>query len=168
MKLRTINKTRYRKNLNLLLVAVVGAFMLIALLISTLLIALIGSQFDDNFSLNVAGVIIGGLTILALLNHFKHHPLMTEIYYVWLLKQQLNYINRKITKIEQQVQQHNPDAMVSLNFYYQGSMQLWQLDDNTITIDSLKRKIAQLDQVLTDCNVSVSTDDYQQSMLAQF
>jgi len=168
MKLRTINKARYRKNLNLLLVAVAGAFMLIALLISTLLISLIGSQFDDNFSLNVAGVIIGGLTILALLNHFKNHSLMTEIYYVWLLKQQLNYINRKLTKIEQQVQQHNPDAMISLNFYYQGSMQLWQLDDNTITIDSLKRKIAQLDQVLTDCNISVSTDDYQQSMLAQF
>jgi len=168
MKLQTINKARYRQHLNRLLIASAASLMLGALVISTLLIALLGAQLDSNFSLNLTGVVISGFSITWALNHFKNHPWMTEIFYVWQLKKQLNLISRKITKLEQQLELNNPTAMLVLNYYYQGSMQLWQLDDNTITLDSLNRKIAILSQRLADNNISVSSDDYDSSLLNQF
>jgi hypothetical protein len=168
MKLRTIDKARYRKNLNRLMFGCAAGLMIGALTLSTLLIALIGNGQVSHFYLNLTGVAVSGFIVTALLNHFKHHQLMTEVYYVWLLKKQLNLISRKLTKVELGVDNADMTAMIILNFYYQGSHQLWQLDDNTITMDTLKQKMTQLENRLTDNAYNVTTDDYSPALLIEY
>ena len=93
---------------------------------------------------------------------------MLEVFYVWQLKQQLNKINRKIMGLDKAAAQDNIDALIILNYSYQGSMQLWQLDDNTITLDVLNLKMVKLNQQITDLNLTISSDDYNQSLLQKF
>ena len=93
---------------------------------------------------------------------------MFEVVYVWDLKQQLNRINRKLRKIEAAVENNDNNAMVIMNFLYRGSKQLYELDDNTITMDSLINKINLLEPRMKNSGVSLSTSDYNPAMLAQF
>ena len=168
MKLQTIDKARYRQHLNRLIAACAGSLLCGSLAISTLLIFVFSSSDGVNFYLNLGGVVISGFSIVALLSHFKHHPLMLEVFYVWQLKQQLNKINRKIMILDKAAAQDNIDALIILNYSYQGSMQLWQLDDNTITLDVLNLKMVKLNQQITDLNLTISSDDYNQSLLQKF
>ena len=66
---------------------------------------------------------------------------MVEVVYVWDLKQQLNKIRRKQRKIEAAIENNDKDAMIIMNFMLHGSKQLYELDDNTITMDDLLIKI---------------------------
>ena len=168
MKLQTIDKVRYRYRLNRLLAACAGTLLIGSLVISTGLIALFGQVQGDNFYFNLAGVILSGVFITSMLIKYKHHPLMHEIHYVWLLKQQLNLINRKLLKLDKAAAENNVDALIILNFSYQGSMQLWQLDDNTITLDVLNNKITKLEQQVKSLNVEISCADYDAKLLKQF
>jgi len=83
------------------------------------------------------------------------------------LKQQLNRINRKLRKIEAAVESNN-DAMIIMNFMYRGSKQLYELDENTITMGSLISKINILEQRMQDLGLSLSTSAYDPIMLDQF
>ncbi len=93
---------------------------------------------------------------------------MFEVVYVWDLKQQLNRITRKLRKIEAAVENNDNNAMVIMNFMYRGSKQLYELDDNTITMGSLINKINVLDQRMQDSGLSLSTSAYDPAMLDQF
>jgi hypothetical protein len=93
---------------------------------------------------------------------------MTEVVYVWDLKQQLNRIYRKQRKIEAAVENDDQDAMIILNFQYRGSKQLYELDDNTITMQGLVSKIKVLDKRMKAAGLSTSTDEYEPGMLDRF
>lgn len=93
---------------------------------------------------------------------------MVEVVYVWDLKQQLNRIHRKLRKIEAAVENNDNDAMVILNFMYRGSKQLYELDDNTITMGSLVSKINALDRRVQYSGLNLSTNDYDPMMLDLF
>jgi len=58
--------------------------------------------------------------------------------------------------------------MIIMNFMYRGSKQLYELDDNTITMESLGNKINVLSQRMKAAKLSSSTDAYNPSMLNQF
>jgi len=66
----------------------------------------------------------------------RDHPFMDELVYVWNLKKQLNLIYRKQHRIEPLIEDDNVDAMVVMNYMYQGSKQLYELDDNLKPISS--------------------------------
>ena len=168
MKLETINKQRYRKHLNIILFGCAISLMVGALVVSTILIALFAQEFQSNFYLNLIGVSCAGLAVTTLLIKFKHHPWMTEVYYVWLLKQQLNLINRKLAKIEKAANESNADAFLILSFYYQGSQQLYKLDDNTITLSSLNKKSAILEQQISDAKVEIDVEQFTASLVKNF
>jgi len=51
---------------------------------------------------------------------------------------------------------------------YRASKQLYELDDNTITMESLMNKITLLEQRIQDSDLNLSTKDYDQTMLDQF
>jgi len=90
------------------------------------------------------------------------------VVYVWDLKQILNKIYRKQRKIESKVEENNHYAMIIMNFQYRGSKQLYELDDNTITIDELNRKIKHLDKRMQTVGLNLSTDLFDPEMLDRF
>ena len=168
MTLKEIDKTRYRKHLKVVFAGMALALMVITVAASTLFIYLFSSPEVSHFSHNLAGVAASAIIVFVVLNKFRQHPYMFEVVYVWDLKQQLNRIHRKLRKIEAAVESNDKNAMVIMNFMYRGSKQLYELDDNTITMGSLVSKIKVLDQRMQDSGLSLSTNTYDPAMLDPF
>jgi hypothetical protein len=168
MKLREIDKSRYRKHLKVVFAGIVAVMVIISLAASTFLIQLFSSPEASHFYHNLAGVIVAGVITVLGLKRLRTHPFMDEVVYVWDLKYQLNRIYRKQHKIEPLLEENNVNAMIIMNFMYKGSQQLYKLDDNTITIDALIAKSLALDTRINEANLTISTDDFDQSMLAEF
>jgi len=103
-----------------------------------------------------------------LLNKYRTHPYMTEVVYVWELKQALNKITRKMPKLKAAGREGNPAALLAIHYSYAGSRLLWQLDDNLITMEDLAIKQAELDSVAAQFNLTLNADDYEESILKQF
>lgn len=168
MTLKEIDKMLYRNHLRVVFAGMALALMVISVASSTLFIYLFSSPEVSHFLHNLAGVAIAAIIVFVVLNKFRQHSYMFEVVYVWDLKQQLNRINRKLRKIEVAVESNDNDAMVIMNFMYRGSKQLYELDDNTITMGSLISKINVLDQHMQDSGLSLSTSAYDPAMLNQF
>jgi hypothetical protein len=168
MQLREIDKARYRKHLRIVFGGMAAALLIITLATSTLFIYLFSRPEVSHFLHNLAGVVAAAGIVIFVLNRFRQHPYMVEVVYVWDLKQQLNRIQRKLRKIEAAVENNDNDAMKIMNFMYRGSKQLYELDDNTITLGSLTSKISVLDQRMETAGLSLSTDSYDTVMLSRF
>jgi hypothetical protein len=168
MRLRPIDKQVYAKRYRIVFAAIVAALIVISLSVSALLIHWIGSADGSNFWLNLAGVVSAGAVVLWSVYRLRNHPFLDEVVYVWQLKQALNRVYRKQRHIEPLVEDNDVDAIVIMNFVYQGSSQLYQLDDNTITMDDLKLRIKALDARITSLGLKVDTDDYSPQMLDRF
>jgi len=168
MQLRQIDKNRYRKHYKIVFAAIVIALIVISLVSSTLLINWFSSADESHFILNLVGVVVAALVVSYAVYNFRDHPFMNEVVYVWNLKQQLNKIYRKQHKIEPLIEDNNVDAMVIMNYMYQGSKQLYELDDNTITMTDLAIKARHLNTKLDENSLKLTTDDYHPDMLDQF
>ena len=168
MKLRPVDKSRYHKHYKIVFAAIVIALIAISLGCSQLLISWLGFPDETHFTLNLAGVVVALLSVAYTLYRFRNHPFMDEVVYVWNLKQQLNLIYRKQHKIEPLIEDNNVDAMVVMNYMYQGSKQLYELDDNTITMDDLAIKAKHLGTRLEEKQLKLTTDDYNSGLLGQF
>ena len=168
MQLREIEKTRYRKHLRVVFVGIAAALMIIAVASSTLFIYLFSRPEVSHFLHNLAGVVAAAAVVFFVLHRVRSHPYMSDVVYVWDLKQQLNRIHRKLRYIEAAVENNDHDAMIIMNFMYRGSRQLYELDDNTITMDGLISKISILDQRMENAGLSLSTVSYNSAMLSRF
>lgn len=168
MQLQTIDKQLYRSRLNMIIVGCIAVLATLSLSISQLLILIWPSETGSHFSWNLLGVIIAAIVVATTLVKLKTHPKMHEAAYVWDLKQQLNRIYRKNRKLLAAAEQGNGDAMLALQFSYDGSRQLWQLDDNTITINSLNTAQAQLDRWVNEFDVQIDVRQYHPTLLDQF
>jgi hypothetical protein len=168
MKLRQIDKSRYRKHYKIVFVAIVIELIAVSLVSSALLISWLSSPDESHFILNIVGVVVAALLVLYALYRFRDHPFMDEVVYVWNLKKQLNLIYRKQHKIEPLIEDNNADAMVVMNYMYQGSRQLYELDDNTITLSDLAIKSRDLNTKLEEKELKLTTDDYYSGLLDQF
>lgn len=168
MQLKEIDKARYRKHLNITFAAIAVALIIITLASSTLYIQLFSTPEQPHFFHNLAGVVTAAVIVAYILNRQRAHPFLTEVVYVWDLKQQLNRIYRKQRKIEDAVEKDDHDAMIILNFQYRGSKQLYELDDNTITMQGLMSKISVLDSRMQAAGLSPTTDEYEPAMLDRF
>jgi uncharacterized membrane protein len=168
MKLRDIDKSRYRKHLKMVFAGIVVVMVVISLAISVLLIQLFSTPEASHFYHNLAGVIVAGVITVFGLKSLRTHPFMAEVVYVWDLKYLLNRIYRKQHKIEPLLEDNHVNAMIIMNYMYKGSKQLYALDDNTITIDALTAKSLALDARIKEANLTISTDDFDKAMLAEF
>ncbi len=167
MKLREIDKQRYSKHYKIVFAAIVIELMVVSIVCSTLLISWLSTPEETHLILNIAGVVFAALLAAYALYHFRDHPFMEEVVYVWSLKKQLNRIYRKQHKIEPLIEDNNVDAMIIMNYMYQGSKQLYELDDNTITLDNLATKSRLLDTRIEEQNIKLTTDDYHSDLLRQ-
>ena len=100
MQLIQIDKARYRKHLNRVIVGCAASLAVGSLAISQTLIALFPDESGSHFHWNLTGVVITSLAIGWLLNKYRTHSFMTEVVYVWDLKQALNKITRKMPKLK--------------------------------------------------------------------
>jgi len=168
MKLVETDKARYSGNFKLVFAGIVVVLSLVALASSAILIEWFGSAGESNFWLNPSGVVIAAVCVFLILRRLRTHPFMTEVVYVWDLKQLLNRIYRKERKLQAAVEANDPDAMVIMNFFLRGSRQLYELDNNLITHDELVDRIRQHDKRLEAVGLTVSTDTFDVLMLERF
>ena len=167
MQLQSIDKSIYRKNLNRVIVATIIILFTSALGSSTLLIQLLGEPGGSNFALNVLGVVIAAGIIGGLFYRYNEHPYLYEVMYVWRLKQELNRIYRKTAKLTLAIENNNPDALAIKLFSLKGSEQLYELDDNDLTLSDLRIEIKALDRKIDALGLNISTDDYHKNLLNQ-
>ncbi len=168
MKLQTIDKALYRKRLNILLVTNVAVLLITALGVSNILIALFGSEVDgDNFWWNLLGVAAGLAVIVGLFKVLVTKPFMAEVNYVRSLKQEMNRIYRSSKKLQAALEANDNNAIIISYFNLQASKQVYQLDNNTLTMDELNEKIKLLDEKIAELGLTVSVEDYQSSLLKQ-
>ncbi|OLQ91861.1 hypothetical protein BIY21_12660 [Vibrio ponticus] len=165
MQLKKIDKQLYRSRLNITIVACIAILALSSLGISQLLIYLFPDPSGSHFHWNLLGVIVSALGLVTTLIKFKSHPKMYEVAYVWDLKQELNLIYRKNKQLLAAAEQGNASAMQALHFSYQGSRQLWQLDDNTITMTSLNKAEEKLELWANTHSVSLDITQYHRDIL---
>ncbi len=168
MQLQQIDKKTYRRHLNRLIVALIILLTLGSLGIAQLLIFLLTDRSGSHFWLNLLGVAVTAGTLAWLLHRFRGHPWMREIVYVWDLKQELNRITRRLRKVREGVERGEKAAMIILNFSYRGSRQVYQLDDNTITLEELDKSIAELEQTIAAHGFEISVSDYDPEMLVKY
>ena len=162
MKLQKIDKQLYRSRLNIVIVACIAVLAVSSLSISQALIFLFPSESGSHFHWNLLGVIVSAIGVVMTLIKLKTHPKMHEVAYVWELKQALNLIYRKKRKLDAAAEQGNAE------FSYDGSRQLWQLDDNTITMDSLNKAQAKLDGLVEEHGVTLDIANYHSEILKSF
>jgi len=168
MQLREIDKIRYRKHLRVTFISIASALLIIAPGASALFISLFSNPEASYLFHNLAGVVVAAAIVAFVLNKFRQHPYLFEVVYVWDLKQQLNRIHRKQRKIEAAIENNDKDAMIIMNFMHHGSKQLYELDDNTITMEDLLRKIQILDERMEAAGLSSFTDSYNPALLERF
>jgi len=175
MKLQQIDKIRYRKHLNMASVVATAVLIAFALFYGQVLIHFFAPADGNNFKLNLVGVILGVVSLLVVFNRVRQHAYLTEVMYVWDLKQTNNKIYRKLHHIKSALNDSdnkdntvNIDAIIILNYYYAASKQQYNLDNNTLTMDTLAADIAQLETLITEKNLTISVDDYNPSLLKQF
>ncbi|MCR8923436.1 DUF3087 domain-containing protein [Dasania sp. GY-MA-18] len=169
MQFKPVDKSQYKQRYKTVGIALVAALVILALSLSTLFVALWGdANTGDNFWLNFSGVALAAFISAAILRHYKGHPYMSELSYVWDLKQELNQINRKLKKIRDAAAQGDATALLILQYYYQGCEQLWTLDDNTLVMEELKQWQAELQNWLTQFAISVDAGDYKRALLLAY
>ena len=168
MKLQTIDKAVYRKRLNIALVSCVAILLITSLSVSNILIALLGSDVEgENFWWNVWGVIAGAGVIVGLFKLVAAKPFMAEINYVRSLKKEMNRIYRSSKKLQLALEANDQNAITISYFNLRASKQVYQLDNNTLTMDELNEKIRVLDETIKSLGLNISVEDYNPNLLNQ-
>ena len=168
MQLIKINKVRYRRHLNLVIAGCICGLAIGSLAVSQTLIALFPDESGSHFNWNLLGVVITSVTIAWLLNKYRTHDFMTEVVYVWELKQTLNKINRRMPKLKAASREGNADALLAIHYCYAGSRLLWELDGNTIVMDELTIQKSELDDIAVKYDLTLNADEYDERTLKQF
>ncbi|ULN66241.1 DUF3087 domain-containing protein [Vibrio gigantis] len=174
MKLQKINKEEYRKKMNLLLVSLVGSLAVFAIVFGTILIDLFGSgqsiagESTGNFHLNVLGVILSVALNAFIASRVKGHDYFKEALYVWNLKQIHNQIYRKIKRIQPKAEQGDRDALTILYFYYTTQKQVYDLDNNTLTIKTVQQSLDNILELSEKWSIELDIEAFSKDLVAKF
>lgn len=168
MQLIKVNKARYRRHLNIVIAVCIVGLAVGSLVIAQTLIVLFPDESGSHFHWNLLGAVFTCISIGLLLNKLRNHEFMSEVTYVWDLKQALNRINRRMRKLETASRDGNVNALLTLHYSYSGSRLLWQLDDNSIIMDELSVKESELAGLAREFKVTLNADDYDELMLSEF
>ncbi|CAK2954510.1 DUF3087 family protein [Vibrio crassostreae] len=174
MKLQKINKEEYRKKMNLLLVSLVGSLAVFAIVFGTILIDLFGSgqsiagESTGNFHLNVLGVILSVALNAFIVSRVKGHDYFKEALYVWNLKQIHNQIYRKLKRIQPKAEQGDRDALTILYFYYTTQKQVYDLDNNTLTIKTVQQSLDNILELSEKWSIELDIEAFSKDLIEKF
>ena len=174
MKLQKINKEEYKKKMNLLLVSLVGSLALFAIVFGSILIELFGSvgsvtgEATGNFHLNVLGVILSVALNAFIASRVKGHDYFKEALYVWNLKQTHNQIYRKLKRIQPKAEQGDREALTILYFYYTTQKQVYDLDNNTLTIKTVQQSLDNIVELSEKWSIELDIEAFSKDLVAKF
>ena len=173
MKIQAVTKATYRKKLNQVSIAFVITFAVLSLIFGSLFIALFAEPIVDpetqsNFRYNLGGVVLALVTMGMLVNSIKRHEFLTEVYYIWQLKQVHNSIYRKLVKIKAGQIDGDENATIILAFYYKTLKLVYELDDNTLTINKVNLDINKLQQKVGVEEFDRLADQFDKAMLSDY
>lgn len=169
MEIKKINKDIYKKKVNLVIGGFVALLAISSLAFSTLLIVLFGNtevapeQSTGNFHWNLIGVVLAVATSLSLLNQIKTRPYMEEVLYVWKLKQLHNKIFRKLKSIKAAASNDDVKALTTLKFYYTTQQQVFELDNNTLTMNSVNKELEAIEQIEAAQSLDLDITSFKES-----
>ena len=164
MQLQQIDKARYNKHIKITFFAICGFMLAVSLGVSTLLIHFWGGPEGENLWLNVAGVVVAALLLAQILSLVQRHPFLYEVVYVRKLKAELNRIYRKQRKIKASAEEGDAQAMAILDYSYRTSRHVFELDNNTLTLEELTKSQNELRALQEKFGVS-ELPDYQPEWL---
>ncbi len=168
MQLMNIDKARYRKHLNIAIVGFITILLVFALVFGQLLIISFAQEGLSNFRYNLLGVILSLLACMAILHTLKRTDFFKEIYYVWQVKQIQNLIYRKLKKIKVAAKASEQAALIILTFYYQSLQQVYQLDDNTLTIAKVNKDLTELQETIANKNLTINAEQFDKKLLTSY
>jgi len=168
MQLINIDKVRYRKHLNIVIVSFIATLLVLALIFAQLLIISFGQEEVNNFRYNLLGVVLSLLACMAALHTLRTSDYFKEIYYVWQIKQIQNLIYRKLKKVKKAAKDSNEEALIILTFYYKSQQQVYQLDDNTLTISKVNKALTDLEEVIDNKDLTINVDQFDKKMITSF
>ncbi|MCS0435489.1 DUF3087 domain-containing protein [Vibrio diabolicus] len=169
MEIKKINKDIYKKKVKLVIGGFVALLAISSLAFSTLLIVLFGNtevvpeQSMGNFHWNLIGVLLAVATSLSLLNQIKTRPYMEEVLYVWKLKQLHNKIFRKLKSIKAAASNDDVKALTTLKFYYTTQQQVFELDNNTLTMSSVNKELEAIEQIEAEQSLDLDITSFKES-----
>lgn len=168
MKLKKIDKDTYRQRLKVIIIAFIATFAALSVLLGSLLIMWFGVSIEpdqvteaspSNFKFNLMGVVIALFICGAILHRLREHALFNEVYYVWQVKQTQNLIYRKLNKIKSAAfEQSEPQALLILDYYYASLVQVYQLDDNTLTMSTVNNDYQKVKDALDNVNLKADEE----------
>lgn len=168
MQLIDINKSRYRKHLNYIIAGFISSLLVLSLVFGQLLIASFEQEGVSNFRYNLLGVILALLACAAILHSIKKSDFFKEAFYVWELKQIQNLIYRKLKIIKNAAKNDETEAITILLFYYQSLQQVYELDDNTLTIASVQKELNEIQETITNKNLTINSEQFTKNLLNSY
>ncbi|MBW3698283.1 DUF3087 domain-containing protein [Vibrio sp. T187] len=171
MKLLSIEKSEYRKKINTVIVGFVASLAVLAVGFGAILISIFGAEPNvsgeptGNFHLNLIGVILAVAVNSFSLNKLKGQPYLKEVVYIWELKHIHNRIYRKLKHIKKEAEKGNRTALQVLYFYYVTQKQVYELDNNTLTITAVVKSLNEVKEQAERWELELSTDDFEVEMI---
>ncbi|GAA5191181.1 DUF3087 family protein [Ferrimonas gelatinilytica] len=171
MQLMEVDKRRYRQRVNRVITLFVVSLAVLSVALGSLLITLFGYDAPradgstGNFGLNLIGVLLALALCSAVLHRFRHHPYLTEVFYVWRLKQMMNRIYRQYKSLEARAEKGSEEALKVLCFYALAQKQVYQLDDNTLTLSEVEQRIQRLEKQVAPRTVEEMAAAFEPKML---
>lgn len=141
-EIRSMNPETYRQQTRRSTLVVAATFVVLAMGLSTLAVAIFGEPGGDNFRLNIAGVVAGLLLTIALVRMFYwQQPWMAAAVYGWGLKRSLMRVTNVMHHVKAGVLVGDEVSMKLLRFYHLGLTQMHQLDANSSSLLEVRAEI---------------------------
>ncbi len=139
----------YRQRTRKSTVLVLALFAVLAMLISSVLVALLAQPDVSNFRWNLTGVLLGlALTVVIVRFGLWKREVMEPAVYGWRLKRSLMRVTNVMHQVKVGVDSSNADAMQLLRFYHLGLLEMHRLDGNSSALEDLVAEREQLRHAL--------------------
>jgi hypothetical protein len=143
-EIQPMNAELFRKQTRRSTVIIALIFLALAMVLSTVAVALFGEPGGDNLRFNVGGVFVAVLLMAALMRGtFWSQAWMAPAVYGWQLKRSLMSITNVMHQVTAAVEAGDPTAMKLLRFYHLGLSQMHELDGNSSDHGQLSREVEQ-------------------------
>jgi hypothetical protein len=84
------------------------------------------------------------------------------------MKQLHNAIYRRLPKIKAAAEQGQQNAFIILTYYYQTLEQIYLLDDNTLTLNELKKNQTKLVTQIQQKKLTITAEQFDKSMVLAY
>ncbi|RKS24798.1 DUF3087 family protein [Pseudomonas sp. WPR_5_2] len=141
-EIQPMNAETYRQQTRRSTLVIALIFLALAMVLSTMAVALFGTPGGDNLRFNIGGVFAAVLVMAALMRKvFWTQAWMAPAVYSWQLKRSLMSVTNVMHHVTAAVEAGDPSAMKLLRFYHLGLSQMHQLDGNSSDHGQLRREM---------------------------